>query len=71
LLQAAGLARIGAARLLARAGGPSPDPDAISAGLTAAISEQTACWLARSRPGGLEDSLVDLRATLATSSGPA
>jgi hypothetical protein len=65
LTSAARLARHGAYRLLARAGGPAPPVDALRADLAETIELQSAAWLARSRPGGLPDSLARLRATLA------
>ena len=65
LTAAARLARHGAYRLLARAGGPAPPPATLRADLSEAIELQSAAWLARSRPGGLADSLARVRATLA------
>jgi hypothetical protein len=58
LTQAARLARLGAVRLLG-AGDGAVD----MAGL---LDEQRACWLARARPGGLEDSLARLGQALGT-----
>lgn len=66
LAQAVRLARHGAWRLVRRAGGPAPDDAALRRDLAEAIVEQRACWLARSRPGGLADSVARLEATLAT-----
>lgn len=66
LAQAVRLARHGAWRILRRAGGPAPDDAALRRDLALAIAEQRTCWLARSRPGGLADSLARLEATLAT-----
>jgi hypothetical protein len=66
LTAAARLARHGAYRLLARAHGPAPTPAALRADLTEAVALQEAAWLARSRPGGLADSLARLHKTLAT-----
>jgi hypothetical protein len=66
LTSAVRLARHGAYRLLARAGGPAPPVAHRRADLAEAIELQSAAWLARSRPGGLPDSLALLRATLAT-----
>jgi hypothetical protein len=37
--------------------------------LSEAIEEQFGCWLERSRPGGLKDSLARLERTLAEYSG--
>jgi hexosaminidase len=65
LAVAARLARHGAWRLLQRAGGKAPPVDELRADLAEAIEGQQAAWLARSRPGGLEDSLGRLRRTLA------
>jgi len=65
LTAAVRLARHGAYRLLARAGGSTPPVDALRADLAEAIELQSAAWLARSRPGGLPDSLARLHATLA------
>jgi hypothetical protein len=65
LLQAVRLARHGAWRLLAQAGGAAPGTDALRADLAAAIDEQRAVWLRRARPGGLDDSVARLEATLA------
>jgi hypothetical protein len=66
LTSAVRLARHGAYRLLDRAGGPAPDRDGLRTDLAEAIELQSAAWLARSRPGGLPDSLAHLQATLAT-----
>jgi hypothetical protein len=66
LTAAVRLARHGAYRLLAQAGGPAPAPAALKADLAEAIDQQSAAWLARSRSGGLADSLSRLRTTLAT-----
>jgi hexosaminidase len=68
LTAATRLARHGAYRLLARAGGPAsaPAPAVLRADLAEAIELQSAAWRARSRPGGLDDSLARLRKTLAT-----
>lgn len=59
------LARHGAFRLLAKAGGPLPSRDRLRAELAELTDEQRACWLARSRPGGLPDSLRHFQAALA------
>lgn len=64
LTTAAGLARHGAWRLLGAAGRPVCDNTALDADLTGLIEAQEAAWLARSRPGGLSDSLAHLRRTL-------
>ena len=64
LLQAIRLARHGAWRLLRAAGAAAPDEAALRRDLSEAIEEQHACWLARARPGGLQDSLGRLEATL-------
>lgn len=57
LAQAARLARLGAARILEAAGGRPPPMET----LDELIEEQRRCWLARSEPGGLTDSVVRLR----------
>jgi hypothetical protein len=51
------LARVGAWRLLERAGGTAPPLDQVRAEFGDAIAAQRASWLLRSRPGGLDDSL--------------
>lgn len=58
--QAIRLATLGALAVAAHAGLPVPAPAARRAALADAIEEQRACWLARSRPGGLADSLARL-----------
>lgn len=63
------LARQGALALLERAGGRVPDRATRRAELAACIEEQRACWLARSRPGGLADSMRHLEAALARYAG--
>jgi hypothetical protein len=65
LQQAARLARHGAYRIARAAGLPRPNDAELRRDLDAAIAEQRACWLLRSRPGGLADSLARLEATLA------
>lgn len=61
LRQAARLARCGALRLAQAAGMPeAPAADAFARALREAAEEQRACWLLRSRPGGLEDSMAKL-----------
>jgi hypothetical protein len=64
LVQALRLAQQGAWRLLRRAGAPCPEEAALRRGLADRIEEQRACWLARSREGGLRDSLARLEAEL-------
>lgn len=66
LLQAIRLARHGAWRLQRDHGLPAPGDAALHRDLAEAIQEQRACWLLRSRPGGLPDSLARLEATLAS-----
>ncbi len=61
LRQAVALARHGAQRLAARHGLPAPDDATLAADLDVLREEQAACWSARSRPGGLADSLARLR----------
>ncbi len=62
LQQATRLARHGAWRIAQSIGLPVPTPAALRDDLAQARSEQRHCWLERSRPGGLEDSLKRLRA---------
>jgi hexosaminidase len=57
LAQAAGLARHGAQRLMHACLGDGPKPELLRDELDELIAEQRACWLARSREGGLADSL--------------
>ncbi len=57
LSQAAGLARHGAFRLMHACLGEGPNPELLRDELDELIAEQRACWLARSREGGLSDSL--------------
>jgi hypothetical protein len=66
LLQALRLSRHGAWRIARDAGFSRPDDAALRRDLTGAIEEQRACWLLRSRPGGLADSIARLERTLAT-----
>lgn len=66
LVLATRLARHGALRLLARAGGRAPDRDRLRAELIELAAEQRACWLARSRPGGLADSMRHFESALAS-----
>jgi hypothetical protein len=61
---AIGLARHGALRLLAKAGGPDPGPAEMRADLAPLIDAYAERWLSRSRPGGLPDSVVHLHRTL-------
>jgi hypothetical protein len=63
LRQAVRLARHGACRIARAAGFPAPDDGSLRRDLSEAIEEQRACWLLRSRPGGLEDSVARLEAT--------
>ena len=53
-------ARHGALRLATRHGLPAPDLATLAADLDRLSEEQAACWNARSRPGGLTDSLARL-----------
>jgi hypothetical protein len=66
LVQAIRLARHGAWRQLRGAGLACPSDAELRADLADAIEEQRACWLERSRPGGLADSVARLDETLAT-----
>ena len=63
--QAARLARHGAWRSAMQSGFPAPSPATLRRDLREAIDEQRECWLARSRPGGLRDSLARLEGSLA------
>lgn len=63
------LARHGAWRLRARASGEVVPNDVLRADLTELVAEYESCWLARSRPGGLADSVKHLRTTLAEYGG--
>ncbi len=65
IAQALRLARHGAWRSALQGGFPAPSPARLREDLAAAIVEQRACWLERSRPGGLADSLARLEGTLA------
>lgn len=69
LVMATRLARHGAYRMLRRAGGPAPDVDALRADILESIDVYTEAWLARSRPGGLADSVAHLHVTLAEYDG--
>jgi hypothetical protein len=59
------LARHAAWRMLRDTGARAPSAAELRRDLAEAIAEQRACWLARSRPGGLADSLGRLEAVLA------
>jgi hypothetical protein len=59
------LARHATWRMLRGAGAQAPSAAELRRDLAEAIEEQRACWLARSRPGGLRDSLARLEAALA------
>ena len=61
LAQACRMARHGAWRLAAQAGGPAPSADELEKDRAELVAEQEACWLLRSRPGGLADSLRGVR----------
>ncbi len=65
LRQAAALAHHGARRLGQLLLGQGPSPDASKPELSSLIAEQARVWTARSRPGGLGDSLARLRRVLA------
>jgi hypothetical protein len=65
LQQAARLARHGAFRIARKAGASERSSTALRRDLAEAIAEQQACWLLRSRPGGLADSVARLEQTLA------
>lgn len=66
LAQAVRLARHGAWRIARDAGFARPGDAELRRDLAEAIAEQRACWLGRSRPGGLDDSVARLERTLAT-----
>ncbi|HVX18527.1 MAG TPA: hypothetical protein VHA73_10895 [Acidimicrobiales bacterium] len=65
LAVAARMARHGAWRLLAKAGGPARSNAMLAADLDDLIADYEQAWLARSRPGGLADSRAHLEATRA------
>jgi hypothetical protein len=65
LATATRLARHAAWRMLRDAGAKAPGAAELRRDLAEALEEQRACWLARSRPGGLGDSLARLERTLA------
>ncbi len=66
LLAATDLARHGAWRMARAAGAGAPDERFLRGHLGAAIEEFRACWLARSQPGGLDESAAHLERTLAS-----
>lgn len=67
LRQAIRLARHGAWRIAREVELPfAPETAALRADLAEAIEEQRACWLLRSRPGGLTESVSRLERTLET-----
>ena len=66
LVQAARLARHGAWRIARNAGFAAPSDLELRRDLEEAIEEQRACWLLRSRPGGLGDSIARLEKTLSS-----
>jgi hypothetical protein len=59
------LARHGAYRLLAQAGGRAPDTAVLRRDLAEAIDGYQEAWFARARPGGFTDSVSHFRHTLA------
>ena len=63
--QAAHMLRHGAQRALLQIGDDRVSKADLLADLNALIAEQQALWLARNRPGGLEDSLKSLYAARA------
>lgn len=62
---AARMARHGALRILARAGVEGPTDETLRDELRLLIDEYRELWLERSRPGGVDDSVAHLEATLA------
>jgi hypothetical protein len=66
LVAALRLARHGAWRIARTAGFERPSDAELRRDLTESIALQRDAWLARSRPGGLRDSLARLEATLAS-----
>jgi hypothetical protein len=64
LAVAVGLARNGALRLAAAAGGPGPSAAELADDLRPLIEDHRAAWLARARPGGLDDSAAHLERAL-------
>ena len=65
LAQALRLARHGAWRMARELSAPAPTDAELRRDLGEAIDEQRACWLLRSREGGLADSVARLEATRA------
>jgi hypothetical protein len=63
---AIGLARFGALRLGSDAGLDAPGPAVMRDDLAGLIDRYRSTWAARSRPGGLSDSVAHLETTLAT-----
>ncbi|MBV9253400.1 MAG: family 20 glycosylhydrolase [Actinobacteria bacterium] len=61
LLHACRMARHGAWKLALQAGADAPSPDELAADRSELAAEHEACWLLRSRPGGLRDSLKAFR----------
>lgn len=61
-----GLARVGVERLAAAAGRPTRSSREVDADLVEAVDRQREAWLGSSRPGGLDDSLDRILATLGT-----
>jgi len=66
LAQALRLARHGAWRMAREQGAAAPSDAELCRDLDEAIAEQRACWLLRSREGGLADSVARLEATRAS-----
>ena len=66
LTLAARMARHGAVRMLAKAGRAVPPENELREEMSSLIDEYRLVWHERSRPGGLEDSVAHLTATLAT-----
>jgi hypothetical protein len=65
LRQAMRMARHGAWRIARRAGLACPSDSELALDLRECIAGQESCWLERSRPGGLSDSIDRLRPALA------
>ena len=70
LRQAVALARLGAWRLARIHELATPDNEALASDLAHLHVEQAACWDARSRPGGREDSLGRLPRPSGSTPGP-
>ena len=70
LTTATRLARHGAYRLLRDAGGPAPSTAALRTDMAECIDAHIESWLARSRPGGLPESVAHLHTTLADYTTP-